>query len=218
MSNISKLIQLDKALLKPYLKYFLIIIFCTVPMMLGYKEIMSSMVFATIMISVTSSYTFSVAEKNDLNRLYGLLPVSKKDIVTGRYVFTALMGLFGILVSVILNLIILTIVEVPFTLDEVILSIGVGMLLYFPFTAIQLPGFFKFGAIKGKAFSFIPLFGLFFMSSIVKSLSPNSTSNAKLPELLNNPLGMLMIAILLSVVLYGISIGITQRIYDKMEL
>ena len=218
MSNILKLIQLDKALLKPYYKYFLIIIICTVPIMFGYKDIISSMVFAIIMISVTSSYTFSVAEKNDLNRLYGLLPVSKNDIVTGRYIFTALIGLVGMLISLILNLIILTIVKVPFTLDEVILSIDVGMILYFLFTAIQLPGFFKFGALKGRAFTFIPLVGLLLMSSIVKSLSPNLASNANTPALLNNPLGMLMIAILLSVVLYGISIGITQRIYDRMEL
>lgn len=218
MNNISKLVQLDKALLKPYYKYFFVIFITPVLMAFSYKDIILSIVFATIMIAMTSSYTFSVAEKNDLNRLYGLLPVSKKDIVAARYIFTALLGLVAILLSVIFNSAVLAMIKVPFQTDEVIIGIGVGILLYSLFTAIQLPGFFKFGALKGKLFSFVPLIGLFLMGFIAKSLNLLSGSKASSLAILNSPFGILMIAIILAVVLYGISIGISQRIYDKMEL
>lgn len=218
MNNILKLVQLDKALLKPYYKYFLVIIFGPLPMMFAYKDIMQSLVFATIMISMTSNYTFSVVEKNDLGRLYGLLPVSKKEIVFGRYIFTALMGLVAILISAVLNSILLTIMKVQFKIDEVIIGICVGIVLYSLFTTIQLPGFFKYGALKGKFFSFIPLIGLFSMAFIVNSINPTLVSKASPIAILNSPFGMLIIALLSAVVLYSISIGISQRLYDRMEL
>lgn len=218
MSNIFKLIQLDKALLKPYYKYFLVIIIAPIVSTFSFRNIISCIVFAMTIMAMTSNYTFSVAEKNDLNRLYGLLPVSKKEIVTGRYLFTVLLGLVAILISVIFNSIVLTMIKVPFQTDEVIIGIGVGILLYSLFTAIQLPGFFKFGALKGKLFSFIPLIGLFLMGFIAKSLNLLSGSKASSLSIINNPFGILMIAILLATALYGISIGISQRIYERMEL
>lgn len=218
MSNISKLVKLDLALLKPYYKYFLVIIIAPVLMALGYKDIIPSIVFATIMITMTSNYTFSVVEKNDLNRLYGLLPVSKKDIVAGRYFFTAQMGLVAILISAVLNSIVLVILKVPFKIDEVIIGIGVGIILYSLFTAIQLPGFFKYGALKGKLFSFIPLIGLFLMGFIVQSIDSTILSKASSLAILNSPFGMLMISILSAVVIYSISIGVSQRIYNRIEL
>lgn len=217
MSNILKMVQLDIALLKPYYKYFILIIIAPV-ITLTQKDILQCMVFPVIMLSMTAIYTFSVAEKNDLNRLYGLLPVSKKDIVTGRYIFTALLGVLGIVISFGINLIKLIIMKAPITLDEGVLSIGVSIILFFLFTAIQLPGFFRFGAIKGKFFSFIPLFGLFLVSFIANSMSTVSVSKMDSLAMLNSSFGILIISILFAVVLYCISIGITQRIYDRMEL
>ena len=217
MSNILKMVQLDIALLKPYYKYFILIIIAPV-ITLTQKDILQCMVFPVIMLSMTAINTFSVAEKNDLNRLYGLLPVSKKDIVTGRYIFTALLGVLGIVISFGINLIKLIIMKAPITLDEGVLSIGVSIILFFLFTAIQLPGFFRFGAIKGKFFSFIPLFGLFLVSFIANSMSTVSVSKMDSLAMLNSSFGILIISILFAVVLYCISIGITQRIYDRMEL
>jgi len=218
MSNIIKLVQLDKALIKPYYKYYLVVFFIPVLTTVQYKSIIPSIVFAMCMIAMTSSYTFTVADKNDLNRLYGLLPVSKKDIVAARYFFTAIMGFVSIAIMLVLDSIVLTAAKVPITMEEVILGIASGIIIYFLSTAIQLPGFFKFRAIKGRFFSFIPFLGLFLVSFLAERISsalPTVTSSL---AILNNPFGMLIIAILLAVVLYSISIGITQRIYDRMEL
>ncbi|HEY5583390.1 MAG TPA: ABC-2 transporter permease [Ruminiclostridium sp.] len=218
MSNIIKLVQLDKALLKPYYKYFLVMIFATVPMMFGFKAIIPSIVFAMSMIAMTSNYTFSVAEKNDLNRLYGLLPVSKKDIVAGRYFFTAIIGFVAIAIMVVLNLIVLTIAKVTITNEEVLLGIGSGIIVYFLFTAIQLPGLFKFGSLKGRLFSFVPFIGIFSASASLNSIRISDTSPSFSLEILNSPYALLIFAVLTGVVLYGISLGISQKIYDKMEL
>lgn len=217
MSNILKLLCLDKALLKPYYRYFLIIIISPMFMAYGYKDIIQSTIFATVMVAMTSSYTFSIAEKNDLNRLYGLLPVSKNDIVIGRYIFVALMGLGGILISLVTNLLLLSLIKVPFTIDDAIVGIGMGIIIYSISASIQLPGFFKYGAIKGRLFSFIPLIGLFFLGVIAKEINADLSLPGYSIAILSSPMGLFIFFSFVSVVIYLISMGISQRIYNKME-
>lgn len=218
MNNIIKMVRLDLSLIKPYSKSFLIVFLAPVIVIYSVQDVVSGIVFCMSMMAMTSSYTFSIAEKNDLNRLYGLIPVSKKDIVTGRYLFSALSGLLTVVIASAVNLIVLTLTKTGFTQENVIIGISVGLLMYFFFTAIQLPGFFKFGAIKGRFISFIPFIGMFLVGVIAKSVSPESL--AKMPDIavLNNAYAFFIVSILLDIVLYGISMGVTLKLYEKMEL
>jgi len=222
MSNVLKLVWLDRALLKPYYKTFIIVFLVPLFVVYNAKDIIFGITFYMCMMSMTSSYTFSVAEKNDLNRLYGLIPVSKREIVEGRYVFTVLVGLIGILFSAVTNSIMLTLMKVPFEINDVIFGIAIGLVIYSIFTAIELPGFFKLGAIKGRYFSYIPLIGLSLVGVLAgfaaKSAQETELSAGSLSGFLNSPSGVLICAVLFSIAVYGISIGITQRIFDKMEL
>ena len=43
-------------------------------------------------IAMTTGYTFSVTEKNSMERLYGILPVKKSEMVMGRYLFVVVLG------------------------------------------------------------------------------------------------------------------------------
>lgn len=218
MSNIMNLLRLDKSMLKPYYRYLLIVFFGPAVMIFSYRAVIPGIIFSAVMVAMICSYTFSVAEKNDLNRLYGLLPVDRKDIVTGRYLFTALLGVAAIAVSLLLNAVILTFLKAQFTFDEMQVGIASAIILYFVLTAVQLPGFFKFGAIKGKFFSFLPLIGLFFIGFIIDAIKADDASSGLVKAIRYSPHGLLAFAVLLAVLLYAISIGISQKIYCKMEL
>ncbi len=218
MSNVLKLIKLDRSLVKPYNRYFLIIFIMPLLVIYSFKDFAMGVSFYMIMGATTCSYTFSVAEKNDINRLYGLLPVTKKDIVTARYLFTALMGVIIAAVAIVSNAVLLTVFEVPFTTGQVLSGIGSALVIYFLFTAVQLPGYFKFGAIKGRFFAFIPLIGLFFLGWVSQGLASIVDTDKYSLAILNSPSGMLICMILLCVVIYGISLGITNKIYGRMEL
>jgi hypothetical protein len=182
------------------------------------QDIVPGIIFCMSMMAMTSNYTFSIAEKNDLNRLYGLIPVTKKDIVAGRYMFSAAGGILAALIGLVLNIIVLTLTNHKFTLEETIVGISVGLLMYFFFTAIQLPGFFKFGAIKGRFISFIPFVGLFFVSVIARGVDPESLSKLPTIAVLNNAYAFFVVSILLDIIFYGISMGVTLKMYEKMEL
>ena len=218
MNNVLKMLTLDFSLIKPYSKSLLIVFLAPLIILYSTKDFVSGLVVCMSIMAMTSNYAFSVAEKNDLNRLYGLIPVAKKDIVNGRYLFTALTGIFAAIFMTILNTLIMSVAKISFSMEDMIVALSVGLGIYMFFTAIQLPGFFKFGAIKGRFISFIPFLGLFLVSAIAQGLSPESLD--KLPDIavLNSPYSLLVISILLDIIFYAISIGISQRIYDRMEL
>jgi len=215
MSNIIKMLKLDFSLIKPYTKTLLIVFLF--PLIVSVKEFSYGFVLYMSIMAMTSNYTFSVAEKNDLNRLYGLLPVKKEDIVNGRYLFTALTGVLLAISFAILNIIIMFFAKMSFSLEDLIVSLSVGLGMYMFFTAIQLPGFFKFGAIKGRFVAFIPFIGVFLAGVIAQKINPESLNKLDNIAVLNNPYSFLAISILISIVFYCISIGISQRILNKME-
>ena len=218
MNNVLKMLTLDFSLIRPYSKSLLIVFLAPLIILYSTQDFVSGLVICMSIMAMTSNYAFSVAEKNDLNRLYGLIPVTKKDIVNGRYLFTALAGIFAAILMTVLNTLIMSVAKISFSIEDLIVALSVGLGIYMFFTAIQLPGFFKFGAIKGRFISFIPFLGLFLVSAIVQGLSPESLD--KLPDMavLNSPYSLFAISILLDIVFYAISIGISQKIYDRMEL
>ncbi|WP_027629580.1 ABC-2 transporter permease [Ruminiclostridium cellobioparum] len=218
MNNVIKMIKLDISLIKPYSKSLLIVFLVPLIVIFGTQDIISGVIFCMSIMAMTSSYTFSIAEKNDLNRLYGLLPVTKRDIVTGRYMFSALTGVIAVLFGVVMNVVILTFTKKSFSYQDTVIAVSVGLMLYTLFTAIQLPGFFKFGAIKGRFITFIPFIGMFLVGVIAKGVSPENLQ--KIPDIavLNNVSAFFAVSILLDIVIYGISMGFTQKLYDGMEL
>lgn len=218
MNNVIKMIKLDISLIKPYSKSLLIVFLVPLIVIIGTQDIISGLIFCMSIMAMTSSYTFSIAEKNDLNRLYGLLPVTKKDIVTGRYMFSALTGVVAVLSGLVMNVATLTFTKKSFSYQDMVIAVSVGLTLFTLFTAIQLPGFFKFGAIKGRFITFIPFLGMFLVGVIAKGVNPENLQ--KLPDIavLNNVSAFFAVSILLDIVIYGISMGITQKLYDRMEL
>lgn len=218
MNNVIKMIKLDISLIKPYSKSLLIVFLVPLIVIIGTQDIISGLIFCMSIMAMTSSYTFSIAEKNDLNRLYGLLPVTKKDIVTGRYMFSALTGIVAVLSGLVMNVATLTSTKKSFSYQDMVIAVSVGLTLFTLFTAIQLPGFFKFGAIKGRFITFIPFLGMFLVGVIAKGVNPENLQ--KLPDIavLNNVSAFFAVSILLDIVIYGISMGITQKLYDRMEL
>ncbi len=148
MTNILKIVKLDFALIKPYIKIILIAMLSPLIIMYSMKDMISGILFLMCFMAMTSGYTFSVAEKNDLGRLYGLLPISRNNIVTGKYLFIIIQGIVLNVLGVSANAIMLTTLKVNFTSGDILIGISIGLLTYSFFTAVQLPFFFKFGGIK----------------------------------------------------------------------
>ena len=107
MSNILKATRLDFSLVKPYVKVIGFTMLLPIAFAAINRSILTGVSFAMCFIAMTTGYTFSVTEKNSMERLYGILPVKKSEMVMGRYLFVVVLGVIALVVSLITQPIVL---------------------------------------------------------------------------------------------------------------
>ena len=96
MSNILKATRLDFSLVKPYVKVIGFTMLLPIAFVAINRSLQTGVSFAMCLIAMTTGYTFSVAEKNNMVRLYGMLPVKKRELVIGRYLLILAQGAFAL--------------------------------------------------------------------------------------------------------------------------
>ena len=101
MNNILKSTKLDFSLVKPYIKVIGFTMLLPIAFAAINRSILTGVSFAMCFIAMTTGYTFSVTEKNSMERLYGILPIKKSEMVTGRYLFVLALGAMALVVSLI---------------------------------------------------------------------------------------------------------------------
>ena len=79
MSNILKSTKLDIALVKPYFKTICFTLLLPIVFAAINRSLLTGVSFAMCFIAMTTGYTFSITEKNSMDRLFGILPVRKSD-------------------------------------------------------------------------------------------------------------------------------------------
>ena len=179
------------------------------------RSILTGVSFAMCFIAMTTGYTFSVTEKNSMERLYGILPIKKSEMVTGRYLFVLSLGALALVVSLITQPIVLRAMgESVGTFDIISAAIG-GLFLFALYTVFQIPGYYKYGAIKGRVFMYIPVAGflatLFFLPKM-------PADNPIVTTIVSSPVLLIGLVVVLIVVMYAVSIWFSIRIMERKEM
>lgn len=160
-----------------------------------------------------ASYPFLTAEKNQLDLLYLTLPLDRRQVVRGRYLFAFCVTLLFLVFSLLLVVIFAVIQK------EAILSvdqISAGGTLFFFVTFIellQLPFYFKLGYSKAKIIAMLPI--LFIPLAVVFAGKLFGDLSVPLARLLENPLPLFVGAALVWLLGLLVSMALSQRFYDK---
>lgn len=195
MNNIWKSAKLDFSLVKPYVKticftMILPVVFATIN-----RSLLTGISFAMCFIAMTTGYTFSITEKNSMERLYGIFPIRKSDMVIGRYIFIIIMGLIALVFSLVAHPVILTILGETISIFDLINAATIGIFLFALYTVFQLPGYYKFGSVKGRVFMYIPVAG-FLITLLLISKIPAHESKL-LFTVINSPVLLMLLSFLL---------------------
>ena len=110
MSNMLKATKLDFSLVRPYFKVIGFTMLLPIAFAAINRSILTGVSFAMCFIAMTTGYTFSITEKNSMERLYGILPVKKSEMVIGRYLFVLALGALALVVSLITHPIVLRVI------------------------------------------------------------------------------------------------------------
>ena len=109
MSNILKSIKLDHDIMKSRYPMFIIgyiigVFFAVITKI----PIYGALIIMVISTPITGQY-FSVYEKNNLEKLYGVLPLRKSEVVIGRYLYAlcivVINGIIAAIVAYIVSII-----------------------------------------------------------------------------------------------------------------
>ncbi|MFR3226141.1 MAG: ABC-2 transporter permease, partial [Blautia massiliensis (ex Durand et al. 2017)] len=118
------------------------------------------------------------------------------------------LGLLSLAVSLAVQPVVLRALGETVTPADIVAAGAAGLLLFTLYTVFQLPGYYKFGAIKGRIFMYIPVAGflatLFFLP-------------AGLPVAVSPALACALVAAVV-VVLYAASAWCSVRIMKNKEL
>jgi len=156
MSNIINSIKLDYYILKSNFKIILIVVFLSTfigimtsnpPVIMYIISIYSANFLGTI---------FSIYEKNKLNKLYGILPLGKHQVVIGRYLFTLAVGVLNGVMAIVLTLIVLYFRNINISNLAFISYLSSSVLLFCVFISVQFPLYFKYEYSKITAVAILP--------------------------------------------------------------
>ncbi len=167
-------------------------------------------------IAMTTGYTFSITEKNNMERLYGILPVRKSELVVGRYVFVLIMGVLSLLVSLVAQPLVLKAVGVEVGVSDIITVAITGIFLYALYTVFQIPGYYKFGSIKGRVFMYIPVVGFLVILLLFSNIP--SLRDSLVSTVVSSPVLLTLLVFSAVIVMYTVSILFSIRIMKNKEI
>ena len=192
MSNILKSTKLDIALVKPYFKTICFTLLLPIVFAAINRSLLTGVSFAMCFIAMTTGYTFSITEKNSMDRLFGILPVRKSEPLILK-VLGETVGVF----------------------DIVTVAIA-GVFLFALYTVFQIPGYYKYGSIKGRVFMYIPVAG-FLVTLLLLSKMP-AIGNSIISVVESSPILLVLLAVFAIVVMYVVSIFLSIRVMKNKEM
>jgi hypothetical protein len=216
MHNIWKSAKLDFSLVKPYVKTICFTMILPVVFAAVNRSLLTGISFAMCFIAMTTGYTFSITEKNAMERLYGILPIRKSDMVIGRYIFIIIMGLTALVFSLVSHPVILIILGETVSVFDFMSAAATGIFLFTLYTVFQLPGYYKLGSIKGRVFMYIPVAG-FLITLLLITKIPVGESRL-LFTVINSPALLMLSAVVLVIALYVVSISVSIKILKNKEM
>ncbi|MDQ7096578.1 acyltransferase family protein [Desulfosporosinus sp. PR] len=160
MSSILKSVKLDFNIAKS--RYFMFII----DIIGVFFAVMSKIpMYGALIIMVVSTpiagQIFSVYEKNNLENLYGILPLKKSDVVIGRHLYALCLIVINGIIATLVAYIVSIVTGHVINSNEFLTLLSFGFAYACLMTAVIFPLYFKFSFSKVYIFSNLPFYLLF---------------------------------------------------------
>lgn len=220
MANILKSIKLDHAVLKAYYKIFMGVYVLATIIAIVFKAPAVTIPVVMVVAAPFISVYFLVYERNNLSKLYGILPLRRSEVVIGRYTYALLFGILNEVFSGILAYFLSLILNAGISYLEFLIFFSAGFLYVCLYISIQLPLYFRFPFSKVYLFSNLPVYlvavflvYLFKRTDFLHQLSQGIQYFSS-----NQTMIWVITGIGLGLILVLISSSFSRLIYQKNEL
>jgi ABC-2 type transport system permease protein len=218
MNNIFQVLKLDYFTVKTSFSKIIVVYFISILLGLLTLPIMPIILIMFFCVSF-SGLTFSMIEKNGCEKLFGILPINRKEIVTGRYLYGFILGIINLVISVIFTYIIAILIKQQINILTLFLSITFTFFYYSFAVSISYPIYYKIGFSKSYIFTTLPLYLLILLiaflsekTNFIETIAP------ALQYFLNHYILFLFFGFILSIFMLIISAVISYSIFKNSEL
>lgn len=174
--------------------------------------------YSTFMISVSTLSSLSYDEFDNGYTFLFTLPVSRKNYVTEKYLFSLIIG-GGTWITVTMIMLLVKTVKHQTGSEELVLTVFLLLLLALMFLALALPLQLKFGAEKGRI-AFLTVSGVICLAifGVVKSMRYWKVDKEMVLQLITmNSMSLIGILTIICILAVGISYLIAVKIMEKKQ-
>ena len=215
--NAIKVFKLDLLSIKPYLTIKNLIILIGLGTLYGALSKNPAFVLATVQMFAIlfSGYPFMVGEESGIDPLYKLFSISSKDVVKGRY----LLATVSVIIMLVVGVVIALLIGLAYPMEDLFYSlllaapcIGIiSLIIIF----IEYPIYFKYGYKKGKTLTAVPM--LLLAIGAVCSSYFNETLKSIVQFLMMNPFMAMAVICIIFVIIIGISLQLSNKLYTRRD-
>ncbi|SHN74621.1 ABC-2 transporter permease [Desulfitobacterium chlororespirans] len=163
MNRVYNAVKLDLYTVKASLPVFAIEIIAVI--FIGAATKQPSVITAIAMMFATAlgSTIFQINEKNNLDKLYGILPLKKLERVLARYLYALILGICCAAIMAVVALILYRALNITLETLPFLAVLGFSFAYYCFAVGISYPIFTRFSFSKTYIFTIAPIFLLFFL-------------------------------------------------------
>lgn len=177
-----------------------------------------------VSLGVFKSFQYSI-ENNDII-FSSILPIAKKDIVKGKFLFTCSIQLFSVVLMLIAVILRMTVMVnfLPYRTNALmnanLFALGCAVLIFGVFNLVFLTGFFKTGYKYGKPFILfiIVCFVLILIAESLHYIPGMEWINSFGTDNLYKQIALLFSGILIYTAFTFFAYGTSCRLFDKIDL
>jgi hypothetical protein len=160
MTAIASVVRLDLLSVRPYAKQMTLLLAVAAVLGITMDDPAAVLPMSVVYAVLAASYPFAIADKNDLDTLYAVLPLRRSALVVGRYlyslvVFTAATVAGG---AVAMGIAVAT-DRVPTPTDAALL-LAVSFLVFGGMVAVQYPLYLRLGYMRSRLVANLPFMAL----------------------------------------------------------
>ena len=177
------------------------------------------MMFIMVFGVTSSGSVFSMYEKSHSDKLFGVLPLKKSDMVLGRYLYALIIGVCYIVVGAILGLAMSLVMDGRVNALSYWATLAVAFCYYSFATGVAYPVYYKFTFAKAYIFTMIPMYVIVVAYLILTRRTDITATLAQASQFFGVHIYLLPIfGLVTGLAIFATSATIAQLIYSHKEL
>lgn len=219
MNRVYNAVKLDLYTAKSSLPTFAIAVIAVI--FIGTVTKQPSVITAIAMMFATAlgSTVFQINEKNNLDKLYGVLPLKKLERVLARYLYALILGICCTAIMAIATMILYRALNITMETLPFLAVLGFSFAYYCFAVGISYPIFTRFSFSKVYIFTMAPMFILFFLLILLSKQPGFLTDMSKAVQFFSAHQYLLILCCVgVGLVFLAISLSISYSLSRKKEL